>query len=84
MGKEINEDGEMQAPSVLEESLLNRKRDRHGRFQKKARTVEPENFKDYARFAILKRKKAERVSFERENFVAKKIQEINAKIRYHQ
>jgi hypothetical protein len=44
---------------------------------------EPENFEEYAKQSILKRKKVERLSFERENFVMKKLHETNIKIHFH-
>lgn len=83
MGKQFAEDAELRSEdlAVVEPS---RKRTMRPRLQKVKEQREPDNFEDYAKQSILKRKKAERLSFEREGFVMKKLQETNVKIRFHQ
>jgi hypothetical protein len=82
MGKQFVDDAELRSEESPVETPT--KRTTRVRAQKSKEQTEPDNFEDYARQSILKRKKAERLSFEREGFVMKKLQETNLKIRYHQ
>lgn len=82
MGKQFVEDAELKSEESPEETVP--KRLTRVQAQKTREQTEPSNFEDYAKQCILKRKKAERLSFEREGFVMKKLQETNLKIRFHQ
>lgn len=73
MGKELN------SKEALADSKPQR-RDSQGRFQ---RHEEPklETFKEYVQLAIIKRSSAERRSFNREDYVSRKLQETNNELR---
>jgi len=61
MGKQFAEDAEMKSEESPVETSP--KRVVRTRVQKSREVIEPDNFEDFAKQSILKRKKAERLSF---------------------